>query len=151
MTTASNPSLHAPRDPSVRRSADPAGVATAILERAEQAWNEGHGAAFGALFAGESDFVDIRGGHHRGDGAHIGRGHQALFDSIYAGSSVRFRLDVARLLAPGCILAVATSTLDAPQGPLQGVNHSRASLVITARGGEWVVTAFHNTRVVEGG
>ncbi len=96
-------------------------VAATMVQQAEEAWNAGDGLAFGSLFADESDFVDIRGGHHRGDGAHIGRGHQALFDSIYAGSTVRIRLDVARPLESGCILAVATSTLDAPRGPLQGL------------------------------
>jgi uncharacterized protein (TIGR02246 family) len=132
-------------------SADPQAVATTILEHMVQAWNAGDGAAFGTVFADEIDFVDIRGGHHRGDGAHIGQGHQALFDSIYAGSTVRLRLDVARLLTPGCLMAVATSTLDAPHGPLRGVNHSRMTMVITAQEGDPRITAFQNTLVVEGG
>jgi len=126
-------------------------VAATMVQQAEEAWNAGDGLAFGSLFADESDFVDIRGGHHRGDGAHIGRGHQALFDSIYAGSTVRIRLDVTRPLESGCILAVATSTLDAPRGPLQGVNRSRMTMVIAEQGGRWAITAFHNTRVVDGG
>jgi len=139
------------RDPNAVPTADPAAIAETILRQAAQAWNEGDGTAFGALFADESDFVDIRGGHHRGDGAHIGRGHQALFDSIYAGSTVRFRLDVARLLAHGCVIAVATSTLDAPHGPLRGVNHSRITMLLAAQDGDWDITAFHNTLVTECG
>jgi uncharacterized protein (TIGR02246 family) len=129
---------------------NPAALASTAVERLEQAWNEGDGAAFGALFADESDFVDIRGGHHRGDGTHIGRAHQELFDGIYAGSTVAFRLDVARLLAPGCILALATSTLDAPHGPLQGVNQSRMTMALAQEGGEWRIFAFHNTLIVGG-
>ena len=129
---------------------DPAAVASTALERLEQAWNEGDGAAFGALFADESDFVDIRGGHHRGDGSDIGRSHQGLFDGIYAGSTVAYRLDVARRLAPGCILAVATSTLDAPHGPLQGRNHSRMTMAFAHEAGEWRIFAFHNTLIVGG-
>jgi uncharacterized protein (TIGR02246 family) len=123
--------------------------AVAIVEQLEAAWNAGDGMAFGAVFADESDFVDIRGGHHRG-GAQIGRGHQALFDSIYSGSTVRMRLDIARPLAAGFILAVATSTLDAPHGPLQGVNRSRMTMVIAEQDGRWAITAFHNTLIVEG-
>lgn len=123
--------------------------AVAIVEQLEAAWNAGDGMAFGAVFADESDFVDIRGGHHRG-GAQIGRGHQALFDSIYSGSTVRMRLDIARPPAPGFILAVATSTLDAPHGPLQGVNRSRMTMVIAEQDGRWAITAFHNTLIVEG-
>ena len=137
------------RDPNAVPTADPVAIAETVLRQAAQAWNEGDGTAFGALFADESDFVDIRGGHHRG-GAQIGRGHQALFDSIYSGSTVQMRLDIARPLAPGFILAVATSTLDAPHGPLQGVNRSRMTMVIAEQDGRWAITAFHNTLIVEG-
>jgi uncharacterized protein (TIGR02246 family) len=127
---------------------EPAAVASSALERLEQAWNDADGAAFGALFADETDFVEIRGGHHRGDGTVIGRSHQALFDGIYARSTVAYRLDVARFLAPGCILAVATSTLDAPHGPLQGRNHSRMTMAIAPEAGEWRIFAFHNTLIM---
>jgi uncharacterized protein (TIGR02246 family) len=128
---------------------DPTAVAGARFADIEQAWNRADGPAFGAAFAGETDFVDIRGVHHRGDGAAIGFGHQAIFDSIYAGSTVRYHVDVARTIAPGTVLAVATSTLDAPSGPLQGIHHSRITAVLVEQDGRWAITAFHNT-VVEG-
>jgi uncharacterized protein (TIGR02246 family) len=124
-------------------------IATTILDQLEQAWNAADGAAFGAPFADESDFVNVRGEHHRGDGAYIGRAHQGIFDTIYAGSTVRFRLDVARPVAGG-ILAIATSTLDAPSGPLQGIHTARFTMVIVEQGDDWVITAFHNTLVAEG-
>ena len=123
-------------------------IATTILEQLELAWNAGDGAAFGVPFADESDFVNVRGEHHRG-ADNIAHGHQAIFDSIYAGSTVRFRLDMARPVA-GTILAVATSTLDAPSGPLQGVHNARFTMVIAEQGDDWRVTAFHNTLVAEG-
>jgi uncharacterized protein (TIGR02246 family) len=113
----------------------------------ERAWNDADGAAFGAPFADESDFVDIRGGHHRGK-AEIAHGHQAIFDSIYAGSTVRLRLNVARPVAGG-LLAVATSTLDAPGGPLQGIHDARFTMVIAEQGDDWRVASFHNTLVAE--
>jgi hypothetical protein len=61
--------------------------------------------------------------------------------------SVRLQLDVAREIAPGCVLAVATSTLDAPSGPLQGVNRGRITAVITEQEDRWAITAFQNTLV----
>jgi len=128
-------------------TADPTTIATTILQQLERAWNDADGAAFGAPFADESDFVDIRGGHHRGK-AEIAHGHQAIFDSIYAGSTVRLRLDVARPVAGG-ILAVATSTLDAPGGPLQGIHDARFTMVIAEQGDDWRVASFHNTLVAE--
>ena len=129
-------------------TADPTTIAATILQQLERAWNDADGAAFGASFADESDFVDIRGGHHRGK-AEIAHGHQAIFDSIYAGSTVRLRLNVARPVAGG-ILAVATSTLDAPSGPLQGIHTARFTMVIVEQGDDWAITAFHNTLVAEG-
>ena len=128
-------------------TADPTTIATTILQQLERAWNDADGAAFGAPFADESDFVDIRGGHHRGK-AEIAHGHQAIFDSIYAGSTVRLRLNVARPVAGG-ILAVATSTLDAPGGPLQGIHDARFTMVIAEEGDDWRVASFHNTLVAE--
>ena len=128
-------------------SADPTTIATTILQQLERAWNDADGAAFGAPFADESDFVDIRGGHHRGK-AEIAHGHQAIFDSIYAGSTVRLRLNVARPVAGG-ILAVATSTLDSPGGPLQGIHDARFTMVIAEQGDDWRVASFHNTLVAE--
>ena len=128
-------------------TADPTTIATTILQQLERAWNDADGAAFGAPFADESDFVDIRGGHHRGK-AEIAHGHQAIFDTIYAGSTVRLRLNVARPVAGG-ILAVATSTLDAPGGPLQGIHDARFTMVIAEQGDDWRVASFHNTLVAE--
>ena len=60
---------------------DPTTIATTRLDQMAQAWNGAGGAAFGNVFADDTDFVDIRGTHHRGDGDLIGLGHQALFDS----------------------------------------------------------------------
>jgi uncharacterized protein (TIGR02246 family) len=132
--------------------AAPMAIASSLFGRLEQAWNNADGVAFGEVFADETDFVHILGVHIRGDGAFIGDRHQEIFDTIYAGSTVRYDVDVAREVAPGCVLAVVTSTLNAPTGPLPGINQSRMSAVITQdgdreSGDSWKVTAFHNTLV----
>jgi uncharacterized protein (TIGR02246 family) len=129
---------------------DPATIAASIFQQAEQAWNDADGAAFGALFTDESDFVNIRGEHHRGSVA-IARGHQGIFDTIYAGSRVRYEPELARSVAPGTIVALAAATLEVPAGPLQGVLNARMTVVITEQGGRWLITAFHNTLIREGG
>jgi uncharacterized protein (TIGR02246 family) len=154
MTTTHSPaqrSEHARRATVPQANAvDPGAIASNVLRQAEEAWNAADGAAFGALFADESDFVNIRGEHHRG-ATSIARGHQAIFDTIYAGSTVRYRVELARPVAPGCILTVACATLEAPTGPMRGVNHSRMTAVIAQQDGRWVITAFHNTLVAAGG
>ena len=129
---------------------DATAIAAATIHELEQAWNAADGAGFGAPFAHDADFVNIRGEHIRGAAA-IGDGHQAIFDSIYAGSSVRYDLDTARVVAPGCIVAVVSAEMNAPHGPLQGVNHARFTAVITERDRRWEVAAFHNTLLPRGG
>lgn len=124
--------------------------AAATLEHLERAWNSADGTAFGEVFAEDCDFVDIRGSHHRGRSA-VSAGHQALFDSIYRGSVIAYELGTAREVAPGCVVAVAGATLDAPTGPAQGIGRSRLTVVLTEDAGVWSVAAFHNTLVQERG
>jgi uncharacterized protein (TIGR02246 family) len=112
----------------------------------ERAWNAADGHAFGAGFAADADFVDIRGAHHRGREA-IAAGHHAILGSTHAGSVVRYRVVDARVVAPGCIVGGVEATLDAPAGPLQGVHDARITAVLTDTGDRWEVTAFHNTLV----
>ena len=68
-------------------------VAVRLFAQLEQAWNASDGAAFGSVFAGETDFVDARGSHHCGDGVAVGAGHQALFDTLYAGTAIAYRIE----------------------------------------------------------
>jgi uncharacterized protein (TIGR02246 family) len=75
---------------------DPKETAETIVKRLEEAWNAGDGAAFGAPFASDADFVDIRGVWHRGE--EIAAGHQQIFDTVYAGSTVRYEVLDARPL-----------------------------------------------------
>ena len=117
-----------------------------LFDRLEQAWNLADGDAFGAAFTDDCDFVDIRGTRHQGAPS-VGQGHQAIFDSIYSGSVIRYRVGSARTIAPGCVLAAATATLDAPTGPTPGVNHSQVTAVATEQAGDWAIAAFHNTLV----
>ncbi len=130
------------------KTLEPTDIAGALLEQLQTAWNTADGAAFSEAFLDDAEFVDIRGFHHRGRVA-IAHGHQGIFDTIYAGSTNHYELNVARVIAPGCILAVATSTLDAPTGPLQGVNQSRFSFTMTEHREGWAVAGFHNTLVLK--
>ena len=92
----------------------PEGAAAELLGRLERAWNGADGRAFGEPFAPDADFVDIRGEHHRGREA-IAAGHQAIFDSIYEGSTVAYELTDARALGRGD----PGPCHGGPQGPLR--------------------------------
>ena len=115
-----------------------------LIGRLERAWNGADGKAFGEPFAPDADFVTIRGEHIRGREA-IAAGHQAIFDSIYKGSSTDFELTGARELSDDVILAHATAVLRAPSGPLAGEHTAVQSLVLVRGGDGWEIAAFHNT------
>ncbi len=125
-------------------------IAKGIFGHLQDAWNAADGDAFGRPFAPQADFIDIRGEHHRAAGPEaIGAGHQAIFDSIYAGSTISYRVDAARPLGSSHLLVHATSTLDAPAGPLAGINDSRISAILAWNGEGWQIGALHNTLVVD--
>ncbi|HEV7590544.1 MAG TPA: SgcJ/EcaC family oxidoreductase [Longimicrobium sp.] len=118
--------------------------AAALAARLESAWNAGDGAAFTAPFADDADFVNVLGMHARGREA-IAAGHDQIFRGIYAGSTVRYRVETARLLRPDVALVHLHASLAIPAGPMAGTHDARPSLVLTREGGEWRIASFHNT------
>ena len=66
-------------------------IVSDLVAELEKAWNAADGARFGRPFAEDADFVNIRGEHLRTREV-IAKGHQAIFDTIYAGSVVRYQV-----------------------------------------------------------
>ena len=129
-------------------SSDAHQIAANIINKPEQAWNAADGAAFGAPFTDDADFVAIRGDYHH-TGEAIAQGHQHIFDTIYKDSLIRHELMQARTLDENVIIAHAKSTLNAPAGPLAGEHNAVATLIIVHMASEWQIAAFHNTLVAE--
>ncbi len=126
---------------------DPKSTAETVVKHLEDAWNAADGAAFAEPFAADADFVNIRGDHHSGREA-IAAGHQMIFDTIYAGSRLRYVLDRAREIDDGVILAHIRATLNAPTGPMAGETNALASIVLVAHEDDQPrIAAFHNTVV----
>ena len=115
-----------------------------VMKRLEDAWNRADGAGFAEPFAVDADFVAIRGDLHTGRRA-IAEGHQQIFDTIYAGSTISLRVLQARELEGGAILAHVRGEIDAPAGPLAGRHVATASVVLVPRGDDHEIAAFHNT------
>src|SRR5688572_881572 len=128
-----------------KAAVDPKSIAETVVTRLEDAWNAADGAAFGAPFAPDADFVTIRGDLHSGEA--IAAGHQQIFDTIYAGSTIRYTVLQARELDDRVILAHVRGTLDAPTGPLAGQANALASVVLVGDGDDHRIAAFHNTLV----
>jgi uncharacterized protein (TIGR02246 family) len=120
--------------------------AAEFYARLERAWNAGDGAAYAADFAPDADFVDIRGARHHGAGA-IAGGHQAIFGSIYSGSTVRYEVASVRELADGVLLVQADAALEVPAGPLAGSSRASSTAVLVRDGGRWQAVLMHNTLV----
>jgi uncharacterized protein (TIGR02246 family) len=121
-------------------------IASDVLSELESAWNDADGVRYGNVFTPDADFVDIRGSHHQGAAA-IGHGHQGIFATIYAGSTVDYTARTTAQVAPEVILGIVESTLDAPSGPLQGVHRSTATVLLLRDNGAWKIRSFHNTLV----
>ena len=128
---------------------DPKTAAQPVIDSLESAWNAADGAAFGAPFASDADFVTIRGELHTGADA-IAAGHQGIFDTIYKDSTVTFSLLQARELDDGVILAHVDSRLQVPGGPLAGDHPAVGTVVLVPNGEGHKITAYHNTLVAAG-
>ena len=77
----------------------------------------------------------------------IAAGHQQIFDTIYAGSTVRYQVLQARELDDRVILAHARCTISAPGGPLAGEHASTITVVLVKHDDQYEITALHNTLV----
>lgn len=126
---------------------DPRQVGETILRQLQDAWNTSDAAAFAAPFTDDADFVAIRGDHHQGRQA-IEDGHRQIFEGIYRGIRIGYRLTHARRLTDDVILVHNAGTIEVPSGPMQGTNHATSTLVIIRTPDGWKVAAFHNTPVV---
>ena len=121
-------------------------TARLLAARLEEAWNAGDGVAFGAAFTADADFVTVRGELHQGREA-IARGHQGIFDSIYAGSRVEYTVVDTRTVRDGVGIAHLSAVLKVPAGPLAGDHRALATVVIVSGENGPELTAFHNTLI----
>jgi uncharacterized protein (TIGR02246 family) len=139
-TTASTSPATTPAE----RHAEATEIAATVLGRLESAWNAGDGTAFGAPYAADATFVNVRGEHHRGRDA-IAGGHAGIFATIYAGSANRMELLDSRFVADDVVVMTSRNTLDVPSGPLAGVHTATSTSVLVRVGSTWQVAVSHNT------
>jgi len=121
-------------------------IVSDLVSELEEAWNAADGERFARPFAEDADFVNIRGEHLRTREV-IAKGHQAIFNTIYKGSVVRYQVAGVRAIAPVVLLAHVKSTLKAPTGPLAGEHSSLFTVVLVQEQNSWSIAAFHNTLI----
>ena len=120
-------------------------AAQTIAAALTTAWNTADGKAFAAQFTADADFVNIFAMHGVGRDA-IAQAHQAIFDTIYKGSSNLFTVKAVRALNDDIAIAHIGARLQVPSGPLAGELSALATAVIVRDGDAWRIVAFHNTR-----
>lgn len=122
----------------------------AVLDRLAQAWNEGDAAAYGRLFTEDADYVTFFGLNTPGR-KQIEEMHRMLFEGPLKGSTLTGRLGAeakVRFVRPDVAVAVVGggSSLSGGETPDEG-RETTVTFVLVQEDGEWLITAFQNTRV----
>ncbi len=120
------------------------------VEQLETAWNNSDSAGFAAPFAEDADFVHILGGHFTGRTS-IERGHRAIFDTIYKGSTVKFEVEKTRFAGSDVAIVFIFSTLKTAAQGLPPQMNARPTMVLQRQDGAWKIVTFQNTLVTPEG
>ena len=119
-----------------------------VLADLAACWNRADGAAYGALFTDDADYIDVTGTRTRG-GAAIGKAHQFLWDRFLKGSILEAddNADV-QLIAPDVAIVVASGASRlAGQVAAPADRQSINTTVLIKRDGVWRIRAFQNGRI----
>ena len=117
-----------------------------VVEGLEKAWNNADGEDFGAWFQDDAEFVNVYGMYAQGRDQ-IAEGHNMIFSTVYAGSTLRAIPINVRLLREDVALVHMRSRLSVPRGPMTGEHDALPSMVLARDSGAWRIAAFHNTFV----
>ncbi|RDI43932.1 SgcJ/EcaC family oxidoreductase [Nocardia mexicana] len=126
------------------RSADELAV-RAVLDRASAAWAAGDAAAYAAVFASDADYVTFLGTHHKGR-ADIEASHVPLFEKFQKGSRQDGEITQVRFLTPDVAVVHGRGALVKGKQRRNRRNTKVQTWVLVRRGGDWEISAFHNTK-----
>jgi uncharacterized protein (TIGR02246 family) len=121
-----------------------------IVTKLEAAWNRGDSVSWTNEFAEDADFIHILGGYFNGR-IPIERGHRAIFDTIYKGSTAKLAVQKIRSVGPDAAIVFMLAELKITQAGLPPVLHARPTMIVQKLGGEWKIVAFQNTIITEEG
>jgi uncharacterized protein (TIGR02246 family) len=112
------------------------------------AWNRADGAAFGALFTDDADYIDVTGTRTSGGDA-IGRVHQYLWDTFLKGSKLESNSDAdIQFITPDVAIVIATGAARLEgQSAAPADRQSISTNILVKRSGTWLIRAFQNNRV----
>lgn len=119
----------------------------ALYGQLMEGWNAGRAETFAAPFAEDGDLVAFDGGHFRGREEIISF-HRPLFERWLRGTRLVGRVESVRFLSPEvAVMHCVGGTVARGQSSSRPERDSIQTLVASKSGGQWRLSAFHNTRV----
>jgi uncharacterized protein (TIGR02246 family) len=126
---------------------DEQGALVELVNKLEQAWNNGDSLTWTAQFSGDADFIHILGGFFHGSGD-IERGHRKIFDTIYKGSHNRLQVEKVRFVRPDVAVVFIRGNLTwYLNGQEQHVQARPTLMAEKNPAGEWKIAVFQNTMI----
>ena len=126
---------------------------TAIILDQGQAWNCADAHAFGRQYREDGSFTNVSGLRVYGKAGFVNI-HERIFQSIFAGSQIRFVIDRFHFLRPDVAVVEIDATLTGLQHARTGAAladdgslHSKLQEVFTRDEAGWQIAAFHNVAV----
>jgi uncharacterized protein (TIGR02246 family) len=124
-----------------------------IIQDEIAAWDAGDASAFARRFATDGTFTNIRGQFFTGREAFTDR-HDFIFKGMYRGTTMKQDIVSLRFVRPDVAVVETLTAVIGIQKPMPGMSvdahgrvRSRLLQVIVKDGGEWKISAFHNTDV----
>jgi len=122
-----------------------------IVASLEAAWNRHDMQAYGELFHEDAEWVNVVGMYWRGK-PQVVKAHTVFHETIFKDCRLEGRELTVREVAPDVVVAVWTHQQDAyrtPSGNLQDKTLNRLTLVVSKRGGQWLISQGHNVWINE--
>lgn len=120
----------------------------ALLEKTVDSWNRHDMHDYASCFAHDADFVNVLGQRYTGRDS-IEAQHVAIHKTIMRASEIWTTRHTVRYLAPEVALVHLNWGMRGHQAPadwkLPEVREGILTLVVTRRGGEWLIAAAQNT------
>jgi uncharacterized protein (TIGR02246 family) len=127
-----------------------------IVQEEITAWNSGDATAYSQHFAADGTFTNIRGEFFAGRQPFIEK-HDSLFKGPFRGSTLKQDIVSLKFVRPDVAVVEVLTSVTGISKLFPGTNtddkgrlRTRLLQVVVKDGGEWKITAYHNTDVKPG-
>ncbi|MBX5463602.1 MAG: SgcJ/EcaC family oxidoreductase [Steroidobacteraceae bacterium] len=125
-----------------------------LIASLQEAWAVGDADAFARRFTEDGTFTNVLGMFFQGRAAFRER-HDAVFRTVFKGSTLKLRIAVLRFIRPDVVIADTDAELRNPAALPEGLSaspdgtvYARLLMVLVKERDEWWISAYHNVPVV---